>query len=467
MSDSLGNRNPMSERRRGTTGWFCNDGFLLAMVLIALLSTLSGCGSGQTDVGQASGNSVPVNLSISMPQESAAASTRESRFWATVQSWLPSLSNAWAATTRDLRTLTVQVTGPDILSPITKTEGLSDPQSGNVIPITLDVPAGSERVFTVFGLDGTGLKIFQGESTSTTLTVGTVATVNINLRNTSVTITTASLPSGTTTQNYRATVAASGGTPPYTWSIVGGSLPAGLSLSPSGATAGQITGTPTTASTFTQTYRVQDSTGAADTKSLTITVNAQLTIDTTTLPNGTVDQKYSSTLTASGGTPSYTWSVLSGSTAPGLSLSSNGAITGTPTTPGTFQSTYRVQDSNGAAVTKSLILNVNAALTITTIELPDGFTCEAYIDSSHPTDTIRPVALSASGGTGTYIWSIDDRDSKGSPLPPAPGLSLSPSGAITGTPTTTGTFTRTYRVKDSNGAAVTKDLTISVFSCSG
>ena len=369
---SIRKRNCLSEKRRRAIGWPFSQGLLFAMVLFALLSALSGCGPAQTDVGQTNGNNVPVNLNISMPQESAAASTRGSRFWATVQSWLPGLTSAWAATTNDLRALTVQVTGPGILSPITKTEELSNPQSGNVIPITLDVPAGPERVFTVFGLDGAGLKIFQGESTSTTLTVGQAATVDIDLRNTSVTITTASLPSGTTTQNYRATVAASGGTPPYTWSIVGGFAPApGLSLSPSGTTAGQITGTPTTAGAFTQTYRVQDSTGAADIKSLTLTVNTQLTIDTTTLPNGTALQpNYSATVVASGGVPPYSWSIVGGlPPAPGLSLSPSGAtagqITGTPTTAGTFTQTYRVQDSSGAAVTKSLTLTVETSPVIT------------------------------------------------------------------------------------------------------
>lgn len=180
MSDSLGTRNPMSERRRGTTGWFCNHGFLLAMVLIALLSTLSGCGSEQTDTGQA-GNSVPVSLSISMPQESAAASTSGSRFWATVQSWLPSLSSAWAQTpTAELVALTIEVTGPG-LSSITDRKDLDNPVPGQVIEFELDVPIGPDRVFKVFGIDASNQTIRRGESIPITLIAGRAESVKVIL----------------------------------------------------------------------------------------------------------------------------------------------------------------------------------------------------------------------------------------------------------------------------------------------
>ena len=212
LSDSLGARSRMSERRLGTTGWFCNHGFLLAMVLITLLTAMSGCGSGQTDVGQTTGNNVPVNLNISMPQESAAASTSGSRIWATVQSWLPSLSSAWAATTRDLRTLTVQVTGPGILSPITSQPiPLSAPTSGQTVTAEVEVPVGPDRVFIAHGFDAAGREIFKGESTSTTLTVGQAASVDvilIDITTGAVTGTVTNVGTGTPLPN--ATMAAAG-----------------------------------------------------------------------------------------------------------------------------------------------------------------------------------------------------------------------------------------------------------------
>jgi hypothetical protein len=81
-------------------------------------------------------------------------------------------------------------------------------------------------------------------------------------------VTTASLPSGTDTVPYSATLAAVGGSPPYTWSLASGSLPPGLALSPTG----MITGTPTTAGTFTFTVKVTDSVAGTATQTFTITI---------------------------------------------------------------------------------------------------------------------------------------------------------------------------------------------------
>ena len=182
VSGSIGRRDRISAKRRGATGWPCSQGLLATMALIATLGALSGCGSGQTDSGQA--NSVPVSLSISMPQKSApmaSASTIGSRLWATLQSWLPTLAEAWAATTTDLSTLTVQVTGPGIPSPITETKVLSAPASGQVITFDLNIPVGLNRVFTVSGIDATKRKIFEGQSSPLTLTAGQAASVDITL----------------------------------------------------------------------------------------------------------------------------------------------------------------------------------------------------------------------------------------------------------------------------------------------
>lgn len=71
-----------------------------------------------------------------------------------------------------------------------------------------------------------------------------------------------------------------------------------------------------------------------------------LDIMTTSLPNAAVGEFYTTTLTATGGLPPYTWSVSSGSLPPGLSLSSSGVISGTPTTAGTFNFTIQVTDSS-------------------------------------------------------------------------------------------------------------------------
>ena len=74
-------------------------------------------------------------------------------------------------------------------------------------------------------------------------------------------------------------------------------------------------------------------------------VDGPLTITTTSLPAGTVGTPYSAALTALGGTPPYTWVILSGSLPDGLDLTpspNNGVIAGTPTTGGTSNFTVQL-----------------------------------------------------------------------------------------------------------------------------
>src|SRR5262249_10843973 len=67
-----------------------------------------------------------------------------------------------------------------------------------------------------------------------------------------------------------------------------------------------------------------------------------LTITTTALPGARVGVAYSATLTATGGTPPYTWSIASGTLPAGLTLTSAGVISGTPTAIGTSSFTVKV-----------------------------------------------------------------------------------------------------------------------------
>ena len=88
----------------------------------------------------------------------------------------------------------------------------------------------------------------------------------------------------------------------------------------------------------------------------------QLTISTTSLPDGALNVSYLSTLTASGGTLPYTWSIASGSLPTGLSLnSSTGAISGISTAAGTFSFTARVTDSGNPIQTATGTLSITVA----------------------------------------------------------------------------------------------------------
>jgi large repetitive protein len=80
-------------------------------------------------------------------------------------------------------------------------------------------------------------------------------------------------------------------------------------------------------------------------------------ITTTRLPNGTVGTPYTTTLHATGGISPWTWAITAGSLPAGLTLSTGGTITGTPTTPGTRTFTVQAADHDGNTATKSLTLD--------------------------------------------------------------------------------------------------------------
>src|SRR5215469_13774913 len=111
---------------------------------------------------------------------------------------------------------------------------------------------------------------------------------------------------------------------------------------------------------FAATYTLNGSTNwsAAVATFSTTPITAPLTITTTSLPNGTVNTAYSATLAATGGVPPYTWTE-SGALPPGLVLGSNGAISGTPTTPGTSSFVAQVTDAVSTSATQSLSITIS------------------------------------------------------------------------------------------------------------
>ena len=112
-----------------------------------------------------------------------------------------------------------------------------------------------------------------GGTTITAALSGVTGSTTLTVQAAPLAITTDSLPNGTLNVAYSATLAASGGTLPYTWSISGGALPGGLTLN---ASTGAITGTPITVGTFNFTAQASDSSNPVQspTKALSITVAA-------------------------------------------------------------------------------------------------------------------------------------------------------------------------------------------------
>jgi hypothetical protein len=149
------------------------------------------------------------------------------------------------------------------------------------------------------------------------------------------------------------------------------------------------------------------------------------------------------TFTASGGAAPLTWNATS--LPAGLVADpASGAISGTPTTPGTNPVTVTVTDAYGQKATATFGWTVNAALGYA------GFTPPATTSGT----AIAPVTLAASNGSQPYAWSA-------SGLPP--GLTLGgSSGVIAGTPTAKGTYAVTVKVTDAPGAAVSKTTTWTV-----
>jgi hypothetical protein len=236
------------------------------------------------------------------------------------------------------------------------------------------------------------------------------------------------LPVGALGSSYSESLAAIGGTGPYTWGEDVG-FPGWLSISPTGV----ITGTPDVTGTYDFSVQVRD-TKQGIARPLQIFVpTTPLSIDTTSLPGGDTGYAYSQTLQASGGTGSYIWSIVEGAAAlpDGLSLNaSTGEISGNPTTAGT--SYFTVQVDSGTTVTRALSIYIsNTPPSITETSLPSGNVDVPYSQTFH-----------ATGGSLDYVWSVF------SGTLPA-GLSLNAdTGEISGTPTTQGTTPFTIRVSD-------------------
>ncbi|MGK5056656.1 IPT/TIG domain-containing protein [Janthinobacterium sp. LB2P49] len=251
---------------------------------------------------------------------------------------------------------------------------------------------------------------------------------------------------------YSQQLTSSGGSSPYAYTVTSGSLPAGITLSASGL----LSGTPMAAGSFSFTVQAVDAHAFTGTKSYTLVVSpATLTLNLATLPNPVAETAYSATLTASGGTAPYTYSVSSGSLPAGLSLNTaTGVLSGTTNVAGSFTFSLRAADSStgvGApfSVTSSYTVTVAApTISITPATLPAATAATVYSQQ-----------LTASGGIGPYAYTV----STGS-LPA--GLTLNSSGLLSGTPTAGGSFTLTVQAADAHAFTGTQSYTLVVSSAS-
>jgi large repetitive protein len=257
----------------------------------------------------------------------------------------------------------------------------------------------------------------------------------------------------------------------YRWEIVNGGLPAGLSMSSSGL----VSGTPTAGATTQPWVWVHDLTAAEggpswcggdnhSERQFVFTVSGgggpapspvpppapgqpALQITTGSLPKATTGTSYSTTLAASGAS-SGTWTISSGSLPAGVSLGSNGVLSGTPSAAGSYTFTVRVA-SGGASTSKQLQLVVAEKLA-------------AAAPAEQTWEVGRPlnISIDAKGGTPGYSWKLSGT------LPMHTGFVGDKGNGSTsflqGVPAEAGSFPLVLTVTDSSGVSVDVKVTLTV-----
>jgi hypothetical protein len=260
-------------------------------------------------------------------------------------------------------------------------------------------------------------------------------TLSIKIADSTISVAPAAPPAGTVTYPYPGFTfsVVSGGSPPFTWKVTAGSLPAGLALGSDGA----LSGTPTSAGSFAFTVAATDSasppTSASQSFSVLISNPGAPVITKTPLPPATHGIPYGFQFLETGGVLPLSWAVTAGALPPGLALGSDGSLSGTPTTTNSFTFTVTLTDSTSAkdAVGFTIVVNDPAP--------------PAINNTPPPTATVgAPYAFqfSASYGLAPFVWSATGLPS---------GLGMSLGGNLSGTPTSAGHFPITVDMKDSLG----------------
>jgi len=235
---------------------------------------------------------------------------------------------------------------------------------------------------------------------------------------------------------------ATGMTGSQTYALTSGALPSTLTFSTGN---GDITGTPTVAATYPLTVTATDTTGYTATASFNLTVNGKLTYS---LP-GTLStlQSYASAVpTIAGITGITSWTIYSGALPPGLTLNSNGSISGTPAATGPYSFAVMASNATQAAYSQTYSMTVES--------IPAETLSYAYTAITVNTGSgAQPLATGMTGGQ-TYALTSGA-------LPSTLTFSTA-NGDITGTPTVAATYPLTVTATDTTGYTATASFNLTV-----
>ena len=252
-------------------------------------------------------------------------------------------------------------------------------------------------------------------------------------------IVTISVPDWTLAEPYNDQLAATGGMGSLTWDDKNSDLSGtGLTLS----TSGLLSGLPASVGQISFTGRVTDGALNTDEQIYTFDINPRPQITTVSIPDWTTGRSYSNLLTAEGGTGSLSWTDLHADlSGTGLTLSSSGLISGTPSLTGDIHLTTQITDQAGATDTASFVFTINLAVLVTTESLPEAVVETAY-----------SYQLESEGGTGTKTWTDKYNSLNGS------GMSLSSEGLLSGSSSSAGSYGFYAVVEDETGSKAEKPL---------
>jgi len=206
-------------------------------------------------------------------------------------------------------------------------------------------------------------------------------------------ILTLSLARGTKDQEYCESILASGGTPPYTFTIKSGSFPSNLTLSKTG----KITGKPIATGQNNLNIQVIDSENRIIEREFFIQIVDPISIQTDRLHDGIVDSQFNQVLSAAGGYGDYTWSIYSGTLPDGIIIDNNAhKITGYPKYDSYRSIVLSVSDSDGRIAYRDFTLHIASPLAVPMSNLPNALKNESYYE-----------AIPLNGGIKPYIFTCD------------------------------------------------------------